>query len=47
MSERIMPVNVLSAMSDDFEKSNAKTPNNEYYDKYLKLVEDFSEIYRN
>ncbi|MDD5185870.1 MAG: hemerythrin domain-containing protein [Paludibacter sp.] len=47
MSERILPANVLSAMSDDFEISNANTFENEYYDKYLKLVEDFSEIYLN
>jgi len=47
MSERILPANVLSAMSDNFEKSNATTLNNEYHDKYLKLVEDFSNIYLN
>jgi len=45
MSERILPANVMSAMSDDFEKSNATTLNNEYHDKYLKLVEEFSNIY--
>lgn len=47
MSERILPAHVLSAMSDDFEKSNANTFENEYYDKYLKLVEEFSNIYLN
>jgi hemerythrin-like domain-containing protein len=47
MSERILPANVLSAMSDDFEKSNANTFENEYYDKYLKLIEEFSSIYLN
>ncbi|WP_291125292.1 hemerythrin domain-containing protein [Flavobacterium sp. UBA6031] len=47
MSEQILPANVLSAMSDDFEKSNTNTFENEYYDKYLKLIEEFSNIYLN
>lgn len=43
MSERIIPENILSAMSDDFEKSIE----DEYYDEYLKLVEELSKIYKN
>ena len=47
MSERILPTEVLSAMSDDFEKFNENTFENEYFDKYLKLVADFSKKYLN
>lgn len=47
MSERIIPADVFSAMSAEFEKSNATTLNNEYHDKYLKLVDDLSNIYIN
>ncbi len=47
MAERILPAGVLSAMSEDFKISNASTFENEYFDRYLKLVLYFSEIYLN
>lgn len=47
MAERILPSTVGLVMSESFEKTNSSTVNNEYHDKYLKLVEDFSRIYRN
>ena len=47
MAERILPANVQMAMSDNFEKTNSTTVNNEYVDKYLKLVEELSNKYLN
>lgn len=45
MSERILPANVQASMSEIFDRTNASTVNNEYFDKYLKLVNQLSVIY--
>jgi len=45
MAERILPANVQSQMSDNFEKANASTFENEYHDKYLKMVKELSALY--
>ena len=45
MAERILPTSVRLAMSESFEKTNSSTVDNEYYDKYLKLVDELSIIY--
>ena len=45
MSERILPANVQASMSEIFDKTNASTVNNEYFDKYLKLVNQLSVTY--
>jgi hemerythrin-like domain-containing protein len=45
MAENFIPENILKTMAEDFEESNTTTMNNEYFDKYLKLVDEFSLIY--
>jgi len=45
MAERLLPANVQSQMTDNFEKANASTIDNEYHDKYLKMVEELSTLY--
>lgn len=45
MAERILPANIKLAMSENFKETNSATIENEYFDKYLKLVEEFSTIY--
>ncbi len=47
MAERILPEVVKDAMTEDFEHTNATTVNNEYFDKYLKMVDELSDIYLN
>ena len=45
MAERMLPGSVLDTMSQDFEEANLATTNNEYHDKYLKMVDELSSIY--
>lgn len=45
MAERVVPAAVLTGMSTDFEQTNHTTINNEYFDKYLKLVDELSSVY--
>ena len=45
MAERVVPASVLAGMSMDFDQTNHTTINNEYFDKYLKLVDELSAIY--
>lgn len=45
MAERLLPANVKSAMTEKFEETNLTTINNEYFDKYLKLVDELSAVY--
>lgn len=45
MADRLLPADVKSAMTDNFEKTNLTTINNEYHDKYLKMVDELSSIY--
>jgi len=45
MAERILPVNVGQDMTTQFEHINVSTPQNEYHDKYIKMVEELGEIY--
>lgn len=45
MAERILPATVGTEMAASFEKTNASTAGNEYFDKYLKLVDELSVIY--
>jgi len=45
MAERMLPEECLNDMEKTFEKTNNSTVNNEYFEKYLKMVEELSEIY--
>ncbi|OIP81304.1 MAG: hypothetical protein AUK44_10220 [Porphyromonadaceae bacterium CG2_30_38_12] len=45
MAERLLPANVKSEMSNNFKKANTSTVDNEYHDKYLKMVEELSTLY--
>jgi hemerythrin-like domain-containing protein len=45
MAERLLPAEVKSAMTKNFEETNLTTINNEYFDKYLKLVDELSAVY--
>jgi len=45
MAERILPGNILETMSLDFVEANLATANNEYHDKYLKMVDELSRVY--
>lgn len=45
MAERVVPVEVFDAMVTHFNTANHSTNHNEYYDKYLKLVDDLSSKY--
>ena len=45
MAEQMLPATVGLQMSTSFEETNASTINNEYFDKYLKLVDEMSAIY--
>lgn len=45
MAERMLPTSVEESMNTQFEKINQTTPQNEYHDKYIKMVETLSEIY--
>lgn len=45
MAERLLPADVKSAMTENFEETNQTTLNNEYFDKYLKLVDKLSAVY--
>ena len=45
MAERMLPDNVDDDMTNQFELINVNTPENEYHDKYLKMVDELSEIY--
>lgn len=45
MAEKMLPAPVKSAMIVNFEATNQSTINNEYFDKYLKLVDELSVIY--
>lgn len=45
MAEQILPSDIALSMSENFTKMNASTVENEYYDKYIKLVNELSAIY--
>ena len=45
MAERMLPESILETMSQDFEEANLATTNNEYHDKYLKMVDELSSLY--
>lgn len=45
MAERILPADVKIGITENFEETNLTTINNEYFDKYLKLVDELSAIY--
>lgn len=45
MAANLLTEETLLKMGDDFEISNASTLNNEYFDKYLRMVEEFSNRY--
>lgn len=45
MAERMLPGSILETMSLDFEEANLATANNEYHDKYLKMVDELNNIY--
>jgi hemerythrin-like domain-containing protein len=47
MAERLLPADVKLAMTENFEETNLTTINNEYFDKYLKLVDELSSVYLN
>ena len=47
MAQRILPSNVVLAMTEQFETTNSSTVENEYFDKYLKRVDELSAIYLN
>ena len=47
MAQRILPSNVVLAMTKQFETTNSSTVENEYFDKYLKRVDELSAIYLN
>jgi hemerythrin-like domain-containing protein len=47
MAERLLLASVKEAMTENFEKTNATTVDNEYYDKCLKLVDELSVTYLN
>jgi hemerythrin-like domain-containing protein len=47
MAQRILPENIVSAMTVQFETTNSSTVENEYFDKYLKRVDELSAIYLN
>jgi hypothetical protein len=47
MAEKMLPEIVLESMSVDFETTNKTTVDNEYTDKYLKMVEQLSSLYLN
>ncbi|HRZ97258.1 MAG TPA: hemerythrin domain-containing protein [Paludibacter sp.] len=45
MAQRFLPSEILDGMTVDFKEANLSTPNNEYSDKYLVLVNELSIIY--
>ncbi len=45
MAERMLPGGIGDDMTSQFEQINVNTPNNEYHDKYIKMVEELSGIY--
>ena len=45
MAERMLPEKHTETMSLNFEEANLATTNNEYHDKYLKMVDELSSIY--
>ena len=45
MAGRMLPESILETMSLNFEEANLATANNEYHDKYLKMVDELSSIY--
>lgn len=45
MAERMLPGDILLTMSENFEEAKIATSNNEYFDKYLKMVDELSNIY--
>ncbi|HET7733792.1 MAG TPA: hypothetical protein VFK73_08125, partial [Paludibacter sp.] len=47
MAERLLPADVKEAMTENFEETNSTTVDNEYFDKYLKMVDELSDIYLN
>jgi len=46
MAEKMLPEECLNNMGTTFEKTNYSTVNNEYFDKYLKMVEEMNLIYK-
>lgn len=47
MAEQVVPTTVLAKMSEDFRRANQTTIDNEYYDKYLKMLDELASIYLN
>lgn len=45
MAEKALPLNILEKMCESFELKNSSTINNEYYDKYLRMANELSDIY--
>lgn len=45
MAERFLPSEILEVMTDEFLEANLSTPDNEYTDKYLHLVNELSTKY--
>jgi hemerythrin-like domain-containing protein len=45
MASRALSTEVLKTMTVNFQETNLSTPNNEYTDKYLKMVDELSSIY--
>ncbi|MEI8086187.1 MAG: hemerythrin domain-containing protein [Paludibacter sp.] len=45
MAETLLPANIKLAMSENFKETNSATIDNEYFDKYLKSVDELSAIY--
>lgn len=45
MASRALSPEVLKTMTDNFQETNLSSPNNEYTDKYLKMVDELSGIY--
>lgn len=45
MAERLLPDHIGDDMTNQFELINVNTPQNEYHDKYIKMVDEFSRIY--
>jgi Uncharacterized conserved protein len=47
MAERLLPESALGDMKERFENINISTLQNEYHDKYIKMVEEYGRIYLN
>ena len=45
MAERMLPETIVNDIRSQFEQINESTPQNEYHDKYIRMVDEFSKIY--